>query len=907
MSGNKKSLGRRTVMVRRPNPLAKKKELEETVDAPVSETLKLHTSGGLGESQTAPESYLHTSEPAAVTDRSERGLGDATEIRRGIAVARPVIETSSASKKGTFEDSAVTHIEPQTLAVGLHKAGARRDMNGAVMKYTILGNPDDYDQRCPEDERMPAEVAPTLTSSLLDMQRGSDQGSEGSYGGRSVMSHSKKSGRRGSFARRGSIGARSQRRGSIARTIKSEAKTVRTSKSKMSGAGSAQEENFMDQSADERQTRALELWDDYQDQREALRQHLLQVRGNKSGEPVMFSGDEFREKIEEYDLLEKAMPREEKYRDNLWFMSLRDSWARFIPLGSIFSGLFCVVREKSLAEKAFTVVGNPRNKSLVNTKLQHTIARDGTVHKFHTRDGPESVPKMSWVNMDAIWAKERHLKGNVKELLPFRVDMEGLEVVGSNGIDSELPEPEYDDEDAEEGGTVISKLSHPTQKSGKSSKHKHGAPTDTGVGAVGPCLELKDPNIAFNSGPDKVATQRACVENTGTAAVHYRWEKIKKEGKLGMPLRGIDPPGGGFWCCDEKGVLQPGSTVEFPFAFKSHLCGIYTATFKMHTTPPMPESVEPLVVNMRGVVTQPDENGVKRALLEQHLEHNSVLHGIQDVIMEAIRRVELKVESKGAAEQPPEQARIDAKLFARANTKVLVKRDVPCVPTQVVSYEPGVLQELRDIVETTKACAQIGDKPPTPPMLTPREQLEAKLTPRAGVYDPKSEKPEQEESWEAEWTWDYSMEQLGFRQVTILDETKRAEELGKLDRVTERAIYRMHRPNALYPPAVDAVMELAENIEKVACQTRRRIGLSPKDFVAPGDDADAAPAKGKDAKKGGADEEEQEDDPELVADYQDALYAKVRALLCAAVDQFANCAGDVMAEEAERRGEGGDD
>ena len=54
------------------------------------------------------------------------------------------------------------------------------------------------------------------------------------------------------------------------------------------------------------------------------------------------------------------------------------------------------------------------------------------------------------------------------------------------------------------------------------------------------------------------------------------------------------------------------------------------------------------------------------------------------------------------------------------------------------------------------------------------------------------------------------------------------------------------------------------------------MGLSPKDFVAPGEEADAAPAKGKDAKaKGGADEEEQEDDPELVADYQDALYAKV--------------------------------
>lgn len=39
----------------------------------------------------------------------------------------------------------------------------------------------------------------------------------------------------------------------------------------------------------------------------------------------------------------QAQPREEKFADSLWFMSLRDSWCRYIPLGSIFSGLFCKV------------------------------------------------------------------------------------------------------------------------------------------------------------------------------------------------------------------------------------------------------------------------------------------------------------------------------------------------------------------------------------------------------------------------------------------------------------------------------------------------------------------------------------------------------------------------------------
>merc|ERR1719247_3948403 len=101
----------------------------------------------------------------------------------------------------------------------------------------------------------------------------------------------------------------------------------------------------------------------------------------KTQMPVMFTGDEFRERIEEYDLIDKALPREEKFADSLWFMSLRDSWCRYIPLGSIFSGLFCKVREKDISEKAFTIIRHPRQPSLVNTKLQTGVTRDGQAYK----------------------------------------------------------------------------------------------------------------------------------------------------------------------------------------------------------------------------------------------------------------------------------------------------------------------------------------------------------------------------------------------------------------------------------------------------------------------------------------------------------------------------------------------
>ena len=46
---------------------------------------------------------------------------------------------------------------------------------------------------------------------------------------------------------------------------------------------------------------------------------------------------------------------------------------------------------------------------------------------------------------------------------------------------------------------------------------------------------------------------------------------------------------------------------------------------------------------------------MKRSLLEAHLEHNSVIHGIQDILMEAIRAVELPPPAAGAEDQPQDE------------------------------------------------------------------------------------------------------------------------------------------------------------------------------------------------------------------------------------------------------------
>ena len=267
--------------------------------------------------------------------------------------------------------------------------------------------------------------------------------------------------------------------------------------------------------------------------------------------------------------------------------------------------------------------------------------------------------------------------------------------------------------------------------------------------------------------------------------------------------------------------------------------------------------------------------------------------------MEAIRNVELPPPAAGAEDQPLDQNKIDVKIFAKANTLTLVKGDVPCLKTQSVYYDKHLLQDMRDLADEARQLPQLADQP-AKVEITEEDEQEAyikSLTPRDAVYDPSAETKEDEEehpqeSWEEEWSWSHNMLDLGTRQLGIVSEQRRAEELEKTDHLVERAVWHAHRPNALYPPALDAMSELAENIEASAAQTRRRMGLPLKHFKDPEDgpmeiDPDF----------------EGEVDPELEKDFQDTLYMKVRALLCQSIDQFADLAAVVMVDEAEGRGE----
>lgn len=906
MAGRKKGPEKKKFLVRRPKPSHASGQRDQKPDDATLELSgtesrpNLDNTVPLGDTieQEKMETYSHHSEPQAI--RESRNHSNAR-----LVVARPVVEAwQSPDGNGTFPQEVETQTQPEMLVVG-HEGGARRGSDGEVLGHTILGNVQDFTERAPKQAWDSPERGNTAGSGVggLIGGLGGEQESEGGseFGGSSM---SKSPSQSIASRRRGSVSSAKSGRSSQGKSMKGSTRGSQKGSQKGSQAqGSGKEEamkemTFYERSAEERQTKALERYETYERQRKKLYEKFMEGRPGKlqGTVPVVFTGDEFRERREEYDLIDKALPREEKFADSLWFMSLRDSWCRYIPLGSIFSGLFCKVREKELHEKAFTVVRNPKNRSMVNTVKHSTKARDGTDYEYHHMANPEDIPSTSWVQDAHLWDVQKHLKRSIKELLPFRPDSEGLSVTGED-IWTEAKDiralAEVAEEQAGAGqGKEWGNASNHSGATGKVSKSGTGKEAFN----LGPKVEFLEHHLAFETHPDKVGCQKLPVMNTGTSAIYYKWHKAEVSNKLGVPLRGLDPPGGGFYAVEEEGVLLPGNTIEFSFAFKSKLCGIYTSSFHMSTVPPLPAAeAEALTVTMRGVVTTDDQHEVKRQLLEDHLEHNSIVHGIQDILMEAIRKVELPPPAAGAEDQPLDQAKIDVKIYAKANTLTLVKGDVPCLKTQAVYYDKHQLQAFRDLAAVAVDLPQLADVP------EPVTELEAdaayikSLTPRDAVYDPSIEAQKgEEESWDEKWSWSHNVLDLGTRQLGIVSEKTRMEELEKTDKLVEQAVWHAHRPNALYPPALDAVSELAENIEASAAQIRRRMGLPVRDFR----DPDDGPAPPREKVEG-----EPEDDPELEKDFEDTLYLKVRTLLCQAIDQFSDLAAVVMVDEAERRGE----
>ncbi|KAE9104035.1 hypothetical protein PF010_g13522 [Phytophthora fragariae] len=99
--------------------------------------------------------------------------------------------------------------------------------------------------------------------------------------------------------------------------------------------------------AQQRQQNVLRKWRQMNRDWETFKNRAARRLGKAPQELVMSRAAVYREQREMYDALQKARPLSDKVGGDIWLVSLRNEGTRFVPVGNIFSGLFCPIREST--------------------------------------------------------------------------------------------------------------------------------------------------------------------------------------------------------------------------------------------------------------------------------------------------------------------------------------------------------------------------------------------------------------------------------------------------------------------------------------------------------------------------------------------------------------------------------
>jgi len=150
---------------------------------------------------------------------------------------------------------------------------------------------------------------------------------------------------------------------------------------------------------------------------EKTRKSISQRIGVGSEQLTMDQGGQFREKIEALHVLNSATPIESKMTSpSCWKMTLRGGSTTFVPIGNIFSGLFCEI--KNTPPATIESIRRP-------TKAKNSPNNRNT--------------GLSWRTSESFRRRFHELRARIAEVRPHEiVHTDALQVVGQDLFDLRL-------------------------------------------------------------------------------------------------------------------------------------------------------------------------------------------------------------------------------------------------------------------------------------------------------------------------------------------------------------------------------------------------------------------------------------------------------------------------------------
>jgi len=356
-----------------------------------------------------------------------------------------------------------------------------------------------------------------------------------------------------------------------------------------------------------RHERAMRNFQKFEKKWASVERDLSQKSGRDPQDLVMERGNEFRHKKEILEHVNLSIPLQERHGADQWSMSLRDSWTRYVPVGNIFSGLFCPVEDKPGAAELEIIRHHPpqaqRELDAERTaSLQPAYMTFGMVARTMMVARELKSRGRGWEDSEWLRQKMTQYKHKMDKVLPHAPETEGLEVEG-RGVEDGLESFAFGDvtlQEVEEMLAATNKEAWDAIKDDRAEKHAtsffHDKAASTLGSAMeealrpeeklkGPHLELSTKRVAIECLRGRTGRGSVSMNNTGTTTLHYKWTRVEEDLLLGA--------NGGvgyhrFYNSDQSGELLPGESREVVFSFRSGPPGAFREKWTLSTFPETP-------------------------------------------------------------------------------------------------------------------------------------------------------------------------------------------------------------------------------------------------------------------------------------------------------------------------------
>lgn len=418
--------------------------------------------------------------------------------------------------------------------------------------------------------------------------------------------------------------------------------------------------------------KVIARWQERQRDWEKIQAKIKRRLTSKVQKPLMMATtDEYRARMEEYDLLQASIPLKDRFSSSSWQVTLRGGGPIRVAVGHIFSGIECEIdtelpRPKMVRKpKPMQAVG--KNDTFVDqsqTYLSQTKKYQETIKDIRPHSLTYSEAAHLVVKSENLfkWARESSAQ--------YYHERKAAELGDTAAIG---------DATVAQGSGAVLEKSVDTLPGLPTAMGASVVVADTPVAATGSKIDfLSAKEVIFDCLDGQNCTKTVSFRNGGATAISYHWRRVpvlssvtkdadpsrlngvlSKKGTDEGALRSrvLSRNRECFFCLRESGAILPDETIATSFVFKS--CtggGSFSSEWILEFNPEetvvsngattegssgaaSPLGIGAVAVRLKGHCITLDESASKRAELSHFLDQSAITAVARDIVFSCLRRV----------------------------------------------------------------------------------------------------------------------------------------------------------------------------------------------------------------------------------------------------------------------------